>query len=177
MVDEVKAPEVPGAADGLGGPNVTPTFGAKPQTDNNRPIEEQNELDSFVEGADAASRAAQAGSIADLVAVEGIGDEQEGKVQYASPNIARLRIGPYEFENGVLSIDADKVEHFEKLLGSATLRTQQAVKKIDREGGEAVAKAFLKQTQGTRSSGVDTTANTVGAPTPGEGDPPRLPVA
>lgn len=177
MVDETKTPEVPGAADGLGGPNVTPAFGNKPQTDNNRPIEEQSELDSFSEGADAASRLAQAGAIDDLVAVEGVGDEQEGKVQYASPNIARLRIGPYEFENGVLSIDSDKVEHFEKLLSSATIRTQQAVRKIDRQGGEAVAKAFLAKTQGTRSSGVDTTANTVSAPTPGEGAPPKLPVA
>lgn len=177
MVDETKAPEVPGSADGLGGPNVTPTFGNKPQTDNNRPIEEQSELDSFKEGADAATRQTQAGNILDLQAVDGVGDEQEGKVQYASPNIARLRIGPYEFENGVLTIDADKAEHFEKLLASATIRTQQAVRKIDREGGEAVARAFLGKTQGTRTSGVDTTANTVGAPTPGEGSPPKLPVA
>lgn len=177
MVDETKAPEVPGSAQGLGGPNPTPTFGNAPQTDNNRPVEKQDDLDSFVEGANAATAAAVAGNVDDHLAVTGVGDEQEGRVQYASPNIARLKVGPYQFENGVLSIESEKAEHFEKLLSTSTARTQQAVRKIDRESGEAVARAFLNKTQGTRTSGVDTTANTVGAPTPGEGDPPKLPVA
>jgi hypothetical protein len=177
MSEESKAPEVPGSAQGLGGPNPTPTFGNRPQTDNNRPVEEQSELDSFVEGANAAADAAVAGNVDDHLAVASVGDEREGKVSYASPNIARLRVGQFQFENGVLHLDADQVEDFEKLLSTSSTRTQQAVRKIDREGGEAVARAFLSKTQGARTSGVDTTAGSVKAPTPGEGDPPKLPVA
>jgi len=172
-VEEGKAPDVPGSAEGLGGPNATPTFGNKPQTDNNRPVEQQSELDSFVEGANAASNRNVISD--DLLAVASAGEEHEGHAQYASPSIARLKLGPYQFENGVLRIPNEKVEHFEKLLKGASSRTQQAIRKIDRQQGEAVARRFLEQTKGKRTQGVDTTASTEGTqPNPTQAPKPLL---
>jgi hypothetical protein len=160
MVDETSTPsaaEVPGANDGKGGPNVTPAFGNRPQTDNNRPIEESSEQESFEEGAKVASDSNVAGFQVsdDVLATANAGEEQEGFKQYASPSIPRLRIGNYEFENGVLRVPDEEVEKFEKILNASSSLVKQAVSTIDREGGEAVARKFL-DSQGKMTRGPTT---------------------
>lgn len=95
--------------------------------------------------------------------------ESDFKVQYASPQIARLRIGKFQFENGVLTIkNEEDAEIFAKLLEGATIRTRQSVSKIDRAAGEAIAEKFLASSRGQMIRGGDTSANFPPAATPGE---------
>lgn len=95
--------------------------------------------------------------------------ESNFEAKYASPQIARLRIGKFQFENGVLTIKNEKdAELFESLLAGATIRTRQCVSKIDREAGEKIAAQFLASSRGQMIRGGDTTANMPPAATPGE---------
>lgn len=174
MVDETStttAAEVPGANDGKGGPNVTPAFGNRPQTDNNRPIEESSEQESFEDGAKVASDQNVAGFQAsdDILAAANAGEDQEGFKQYASPSIPRLKVGRFQFENGVLRVPNEDVEGFEKLVNASSSLVKQSISSIDREGGEAVARKFL-DSQGKMKSGPSTSADIVQAPNPADSD-------
>lgn len=171
MTDEAKtneAPKVPGSAEGAGGPNLTPTFGKKSQDDENANIVDQHELNNIKEGSEAASRQNRFSVTDQILAAQSAGEAQDGFTQYASPSIARLKVGPFQFDNGVLRIENNRVEQFEKLLNTASPRTKQAVSKIDREGGEAIARRFLERTGGKRTSGVDTSDNIPPASNPND---------
>lgn len=103
--------------------------------------------------------------------VEKTVEPAEFEVRYASTQIARLRIGRFQFEHGVLILcNKDDTERFEKLLAAATLRTQQSVRKIDKAAGEEIAKNFLASSRGQMIRGGDTSATTPPAATPGEQD-------
>lgn len=180
MGEEVVKPvDVPGATDGLGGPNVTPAFGNKPQTDNNRPVETKADLESFDAGAKVATRQNEIGyQVTDeVLAAANAGEEQEGFVQYASPSIPRLKVGRWQFENGVLRVPIEDKEAFEKLLNSSSGLVKQAVSSIDREGGEAVARRFIEQTQSKMTQGPSTSQSTPPAADPADpaNQPAKLP--
>lgn len=94
---------------------------------------------------------------------------ENDKVRYASSSIQRLKIGRFQFENGVLDVPMDQVEAFEKLLAGASLRTKAAVSKIDIDAAEAIARKFLRN-RGGMTRGGDHTGNLLNAPIPGEQD-------
>ena len=155
------------ALEGAGGPNRTPAFVKRDFEDENVQLTDTDDLASAKVGAAAAS-----GSTEDWVgiqAAEAAGPVLEGRedeVQYTSTPISKLRIGPFEFRNGVLRLKGDDVEKFEKLLKGAAIRTQQVVRKIDRSAGEAVARRFLEQNAGKRVRDVDTSDASPDAPRP-----------
>jgi hypothetical protein len=155
------------ALQGAGGPNRTPAFVKRDFEDENVQLTDTDDLASAKAGAAAAS-----GSTEDWVGIEAAnaaGDVLEGRedeVQYTSTPISKLRIGPFEFKNGVLRVKGDDVDRFEKLLRGAGMRTQQVVRKIDRSAGEAVARRFLEQNAGRRVRNVDTSDAGGQAPRP-----------
>lgn len=157
------------ALDGAGGPNRTPAFAKRDGQDENVQVTDVDTIDSVKEGAEAQSAA----PTVDLVGVEAaiaagaVPEGQEDTVQYTSTPIAALRLGRFQFENGVLRLQPGKdVEDFEKILKGSSIRTQQVVRKIDRSGGEAVARRYLEQNKGTQTSGVDTSDKGPRAPNP-----------
>lgn len=153
--------------DGAGGPNRTPAFTKRDGEDENTQLTDTDDLASAKAGAVAGS--APSVDLIGLEAAELAGDVREGaedEVQYTSTPIAALKIGRFQFTNGVLRLSGDDVETFEKLLKGSAIRTQQVVRKIDRRGGEAVARRFLESTQGTKTSGVDTSDRGPQAPRP-----------
>jgi hypothetical protein len=169
MVDEVKEPAAspfkkPEAAlDGDAGPNVTPAFAKHDGQDENVQITDPADIESVREGSEAQNAGAET---SDEVPAR-VSEEAEKTVQYACPSISRLRLGRFQFENGQLKLTPDDAEEFDKMLASASTRTQQAVQKIDKEGGDAVARRFLEQNKGGMFRGGDTTANTT-APNPAD---------
>jgi len=86
---------------------------------------------------------------------------------YSARGIPNLRIGKWQFENGRLSVPADEVEKFDKLLTQVDRRTQSAVHKIDVAGGEEVARRY-RESQGAMKRGGDDTSNVVPAPNPAD---------
>ena len=164
------------ALQGAGGPNRTPAFTKRDFEDENTQLTDTDDLQSAKTGAAASSGRADI----DLIGLEAAAaagaktpEGHEDTVQYTSTPIAALRIGPYQFENGVLRLHNDQVEDFEKLLKAGSIRTQQVVRKIDRSAGEAVARRYLEQNKSQSRSGVDTADRGPRAPTPGEGAPPK----
>ncbi len=153
---------------GDGGPGQIPAFGKQQGQDENNNLTNEGQLESLKLGASAQSGQVGEGAvdIAGLVAAQSYaGSEapEDGSTEYVS-TIGRLRIGKFEFTNGVLNLKGDDVGGFEKLLETAHPRTQQAVRKIDREAGEAVAKRFV--TESKMSRGVDTSDNGPQSPKP-----------
>jgi len=148
------------ALDGAGGPNRTPAFTKRDFEDENVQLTDADDLQSAKEGA-----AANSGTTLDMVGLEAAaaaGDLPEGaedEVQFTSVPIARLRIGPYQFENGVLRLKGEDADKFRELLGKAAIRTQQVVREIDRAGGEAVARRYLETTGSRSNRDVDTSDN------------------
>lgn len=168
-------PEVPGTsvADKVQGetsPGLVPSFGKRDGIDENVNLQNKQEAESIAEGS-AASSGSPNVDMAVLEAQSLAGAEPEdGGVQYASPGIQRLAIGPYEFENGVLTVRGDDVEKFEHLLSHSSPSIQQEVMKIDREAGEAVAARFLNKNGGTMLRGGDHTGLGTQAPNPQDPD-------
>lgn len=155
------------ALDGAAGPNRTPAFSKRDFADENVQLTDTNDLASAKAGAAAHTKSTV--DLAGLEAAAAAGSVREGaedEVQFTSTPISALRIGPYQFENGVLRLKGDDVDKFEKLLDTASIRTKQVIRRIDRNGGEAVARRFLESTKGTRTSGVDTSDRGVQAPRP-----------
>jgi hypothetical protein len=96
-------------------------------------------------------------------------EKEPFEVRYASPQIARLKIGKFQFEHGVLVIDNEKdAELFANLLDGASVRTKQRVTRIDREAGEAIASKFLASSRGQMIRGGDTSTSSPPAATPGD---------
>jgi hypothetical protein len=96
-------------------------------------------------------------------------ESTEANVEYTSRPVANLKVGKYQFLNGRLSLppaDAAKFDEFFAVFKkqSPTSRAAQVVRKISRDAAEAIAKQFLRQTQGGLTLGMDTTSN--GAPSP-----------
>lgn len=158
------------ALDGAGGPNRTPAFTKRDFEDENVQLTDADDLQSAKDGA-----AAHGGSTLDLIGIEAAaaaGDEvpegHEDTVQFTSTPIASLRIGRFQFENGVLRLPAEEAEEFEKLLEQAAIRTKQVVRRIDRSGGEAVARRYLETTKSRSNAGVDTSDRGGRAPQPSE---------
>jgi len=176
-VDGVKAEVTDAEAEALQGstgPNRVPAFGKKDFEDENVPLTDTDDLQSIKQGS--AANSGQLEDMAGLEAAYAAGDLPEGaedEVQYTSTPIARLKIGPYQFENGVLRLKSDAAEKFEELLAKSAIRTQQVVRKIDRAGGEAVARRYLETTQSRSNRGFDTSDKGPKAPTPGESEPPK----
>jgi hypothetical protein len=100
---------------------------------------------------------------------EPVRKESGFEVQYASNKISRLRIGKFQFEHGVLTIDNEEdAAQFEKLLEGATVRTRQSVTKVDRAAGEKVAEQFLAASRGQMIRGGETSSSSPPAATPGD---------
>lgn len=164
--EEVK-PEVTekekAALDKPTGPNPTPAFGKIDERDENVQLTDPDQLEKIKEGSAASSGS---GDPLELEAANMATDTDS--VQYVSPQIARLRVGRFQFENGRLTLDKKAAGDFEKLLATASTRTQQAVRKIDREAGEAVAQRFVAANKGHMTRGGETTASSAPAPKPSE---------
>jgi outer membrane protein OmpA-like peptidoglycan-associated protein len=169
MVDEVKEPATspfkkPEAAlDGQAGPNTTPAFSKKDGQDENVQRTDPADIESVREGSEAQNAGRET---VDTVPAR-VNEEDKKTVQYACPSISRMRIGRFQFENGQLQVTPEDAEELDKMLATASARTQQAVQKIDRQGAEAVARRFLEQNKGGMFRGGDTTANTT-APNPSD---------
>lgn len=150
------------ALDGAGGPNTTPAFAKQDFRDENVQLTDTDDLASAKAGA--AAQSAPTPDFADAMAAAAAGDSvpegREDEVQFTSTPIARLKLGRFQFENGVLRLKPKDAEEFEKLLGNAALRTQQTVRRIDRSAGEVVARRFLEQTKSKSVQGVDTSDRT-----------------
>lgn len=157
------------ALQGAGGPNRTPAFVKRDFEDENVQLTDTDDLASAKAGA-----AANSGSTEDWTGIEAAaraGDLPEGaedEVQYTSTPISKLRVGPYQFSNGVLRLKPEAAEKFEQLLKKAAIRTQQVVRKIDRSAGEAVARRFLEKNGNRTVRGGDTSDKAPPAPTPTE---------
>lgn len=155
------------ALDGAAGPNRTPAFAKRDFEDENVQLTDTDDLASAKAGAAAAS-----GSTLDFAGIEAAaaaGELPEGaedEVQFTSTPISRLRVGPFQFENGVLRLKAADADKFEKLLASTAIRTQQVVRKIDRSAGEAVARRFVERNKSKNVRGGDTSDRATPAPTP-----------
>lgn len=160
------------ALDGAAGQNRTPAFVKRDGEDENTQLTDTDDLQSNKSGA--ASQSAppyldMAGAEAAAAAGSTVPEGHEDTTQYTSTPIAALRLGRFQFENGVLRLNnGQDVEDFEKLLAGSSIRTQQVVRKIDRSGGEAVARRYLEQNKSQSRSGVDTADRGPRAPVPGE---------
>jgi hypothetical protein len=154
------------ALSGDGGPGFVPAFGKQQGQDENNNLTHETQLESLKEGASAGS--APLGTELDipgLVAAQAVSSSEapeDGSTEFVS-TIARLRLGKFQFDGGVLTLRGGDVERFEKLLATAHPRSQAAVRKIDRSAGEAVARAFKA---GQMSRGVDTSTGGVPSPKP-----------
>lgn len=163
------------ALQGAGGPNRSPAFTKRDGQDENVQLTNDDDLAEAKKGAAASSappgldmNAIEAAAAAGTEVAEG----HEDTTQYTSTPIAALKIGRFQFENGVLRLKNGKdVEEFEKLLAQGSIRTQQVVRKIDRSAGEVVARRYLEQNKSQSRSGVDTADRGPRAPVPGEGQP------
>lgn len=153
--------------DGAGGPNVTPAFGKQDFRDENVPLTDTDDLQSLKSGAEAQS----APPGVDLAALEAaalagnVPEGEEDKTQYTSTPIASFRLGRFQFENGLLSLNSKDAGEFEKLLSGASPRDQATIRKIDRNRGEAIARKF-SELHGSATQGIDTTSNGTPSPTP-----------
>lgn len=83
--------------------------------------------------------------------------------QYSSHPIARLKLGRFQFERGVLSLDATDETEFDKLLATQPVTIRGRVHKISVAGAERVAASFK---QSRMYAGIDTTHNSVQAVDP-----------
>lgn len=163
-VDGVKAEVSDAEAEalqGAAGPNRTPAFTKRDFEDENVQLTDTDDLQSAKQGAAASSAPAtlDMGAIEALDAAGQLPEGAENEVQFTSTPIARLRVGRFQFENGVLRLKAGDAEEFRKLLGKSAIRTQQVVREIDRAGGEAVARRYIEQTQSRSTREVDTSDN------------------
>lgn len=102
---------------------------------------------------------------ADVVVVDeakdiGKADEPAPLVVYTSGNMRRLKVGPYQFDNGVLKLTPEESVRFDKMLASPNLdsRMKHQIQKIDTASADKIGRDFLK-TQRTR--GIDTSTNRV----------------
>lgn len=95
--------------------------------------------------------------------------ESTDEVQYACRGIPRLKIGRFQFEAGVLRLSPEDDEAFTELLSGCDPSIRQAITKVDRTAGDAVAKAFLDRNGGRMIRGGDDTSQSVPAPRPSEG--------
>jgi hypothetical protein len=146
------------ALDGAAGPNRTPAFGKRDFEDENVQFTDSDDLKSVKEGS-AASSGNKNLDIAGLVAAASVGEEREGaedETVFTSHPISKLRVGRFQFQNGVLRLKGEDVEAFEKLLGASALRTQQVIRRVDRSSGEVVARRYLEQNKSRSTRDVDT---------------------
>lgn len=91
---------------------------------------------------------------------------------YTSHPVARLRMGPYRFESGILKLYSEReVKDFEQLLASMPPAESHRIKKVDLAAAEAIVRERLAA-QGGPTKQVDSTVgerNTNG-PKVGTGD-------
>lgn len=80
---------------------------------------------------------------------------------YSSHPIAKYRIGRFQFERGVLTLEGADVEEFDALMTTQPQTVKRRIKKANQAAAESIARSFL---QSRMVAGVDTTANSVEAP-------------
>lgn len=89
---------------------------------------------------------------------------------YSSHPIAKYRIGRFQFERGVLTLEDADAEEFDALLATQPQTVKRRIKKADQAAAESIARSFL---QSRMVAGVDTTANSVAAPASATPPPPE----
>lgn len=80
--------------------------------------------------------------------------------QYSSHPVARLKLGRFQFERGVLTIPAEDEPEFDKLLAAQPATIRGRVKKVSVDAANRVAASFK---QSRMYAGIDTTRNTIEA--------------
>jgi hypothetical protein len=172
---EVKGSAVSDKVAGETSPGTTPSFGKRDGLDENTNLQNKQEAESIEEGS-AASSGSVGSQALDMEALEArnlAGDERDdGAVQFTCPNIARLAIGHFEFQNGQLSLSPEDADKFREQLNTAPPQIQSQVFEVDRDAGEAAARRYLEKNGGRMVRGGETTASTPPAPVPG--DQPHL---
>jgi hypothetical protein len=99
-----------------------------------------------------------------------VGDDREDdkSVSYAAPGVPNFRIGPYQFERGVLNLTPEDAEKFDNLIGQCSPQIQHAVYKVDAEAGERVARRLKALNEGRMVQGGETSGHAPQAPNPAE---------
>lgn len=176
------------ATQGSSGPNPIPAFMRRVAQDENTEVTSEEEFATTKVGSEAQSPGtpedrAKGIDMPAMLAAASVGaeapDTKEESVQYTS-RIARLRIGRFQFEGGVLTVPAnrttrlengeevdnfDSAEDFEALVRQVHPRTQAAIRKIERGEG-VIAKPLNLEGRSVR--GVDTTARGPQSPKPSD---------
>ena len=80
--------------------------------------------------------------------------------QYSSHPVARLKLGRFQFERGVLVVHAEEEAEFDTLLASQPATIRGRVHKVSVDAAERVAASFK---QSRMYAGIDTTMNTIQA--------------
>jgi hypothetical protein len=167
---EVEKTAVSDVVQGETSPGIVPSFGKRDGADENINLQNKDEARSIEEGSAASS--GNVGVDYDAIAAAAAAGPEapsgERNVQYATPRIANFKLGKYQFENGVLNLSAENAEQFDALLAKCDPSIQSTVMKIDRDGGDAVAKRFLDTQRGPMTRGPDVTTNAPPAPNPSE---------
>lgn len=136
----------------------TPAFGKHGGgSDENDPLTESGQVEALQNQAEAASPGGDAEAAATILAVEQLQDVDSNVTIYSSSPSENYRVGRFQFEKGILRLDAEDAAEFDKIVEGLPPLEQNGIRKIDREAGEKVARTFL---QTRMNSGIDTTANT-----------------
>lgn len=96
---------------------------------------------------------------------EAIELEESNDVIYVYPGVNRFNMGPYDFQDGRLTLKPDQEGDFLQLLGQQPTLVQNKIQKIDKALADQMVRARIGSTM---RSGVDTTANALPL-RPGEG--------
>lgn len=92
-------------------------------------------------------------------------DANEGKVNYTCHPIRSFGVGPYQFENSVLSLDTKEAEKFDKLLESLPVSERIKIQKLDLKSAIALSYEH-QQAKSTATQNYDSTTLLREAKTP-----------
>lgn len=86
----------------------------------------------------------------------------EAAAIYSSHPIARFKMGRFQFERGVLKLNAEDSAEFDEQLAAQPAMIRNRIKKSTQADADRIARSFL---QSRKTQGIDTTANSVGSGT------------
>jgi hypothetical protein len=155
--DELPGVEASENAQTQTSPTAVPVFTSKAEGDGNVPealLSPNSEIvqDAQPESTDAA-------------------EENDGNVRYISPTTSNLKVGQFQFENGVLALKPDEVDKFEKLVNDLGPSVSSHIRKVaDEATADAAARRILERNGGSMIRGGDHTGNIAPAPNPSDAD-------
>lgn len=84
--------------------------------------------------------------------------QADSSVQYSCSPINRLKLGQYQFADGILTVDSEDVDHFEQLLEGCPPHIKSQVQRINVDRAAEIAKQHAK-INSSMSAGVSTTGD------------------